>query len=111
MATRTHDVVATIGEYKNNQGEVKKRYTNVGSGFTDDQGRISLKLDTVPVSPEWSGWLSLYPIKDRDQQEQQRRQDPQRQQQRPAPSNHSVPSNRPNSAPADDYGDEDDIPF
>lgn len=31
--------------------------------------------------------------------------------QRPAPSNHSVPANRPGSAPDEDYGDEDDIPF
>lgn len=57
---RTHDVVVTTGEYTNGQGEKKKRYTNVGSAFTDDQGRISIKLDCVPVTPEWSGWLSLY---------------------------------------------------
>lgn len=61
---RTHDVVATIGKYTH-AGEEKKRYANVGSAFTDDQGRISIKLDTVPVSPEWSGFLSLYPVKDR----------------------------------------------
>lgn len=79
---RTHDVVATVGTYKSN-GEEKKRYSTVGSAFTDDQGRISIKLDTVPVSPDWSGWLSLYPAKERDSQERparqqstQRRQDP-----------------------------------
>lgn len=105
-STRTHDVSATIGEYTNGQGEKKKRYINVGSAFTDEQGRISIKMDAVPVSPEWSGWLSLYPVKERDGQQAPRQQTQQRQE----PRNYSVPSNRTN-APEEDYGDEDDIPF
>jgi hypothetical protein len=32
--------------------------------FTDDQGRISLKIDAMPVTPDWSGFLSLYPLDD-----------------------------------------------
>ena len=61
MSTRkTHDIVATVGEYTDRNGQPKKRYSKIGAAFTDDQGRISLKLDTVPVSPDWSGWLSLY---------------------------------------------------
>ena len=72
---KTHDVVATVGTYKDRQsGEDKKRYQNVGSAFTDDDGRISIKLDAVPVGPEWSGWLSLYlPKDDRGQARQERR--------------------------------------
>lgn len=68
---RTHDVTATIGEYTNGQGEKKKRYINVGSAFTDDQGRVSIKLDAVPTNPEWSGWLSLYPVREREGGQQQ----------------------------------------
>ena len=63
---RTHDVVATVGNYEKN-GEKKKRFANVGSAFTDEEGRVSIKLDSVPVSPEWSGWLSLYPIEKSEQ--------------------------------------------
>jgi len=88
----THDVVATIGTYKGNDGSDKKNYLNVGKAFTDDQGRLSLKLDAVPVTPEWSGWLSLYERKEKEQRQQQA------QTQRPA---------RP--APLDP--DEDDIPY
>jgi len=62
----THDIVATIGKYKDRStGEEKKQYLTVGKCFTDDQGRQSLKIDAIPVTPEWSGWLSLYPIKDK----------------------------------------------
>lgn len=92
----THDVVATTGEYTNQSGEKKKEYTNVGKAFTDDQGRISIKMKTIPVGPEWSGWLSLYPAKEREPQGI-----PQR------PTQRSMPP-----APAVvDLGDDDDVPF
>lgn len=67
MAKKLYDAVATIGEYKDRNGETKKRYINVGSVFENDKGSLSLKLDSVPVSPEWSGWISFYEPKERDQ--------------------------------------------
>lgn len=91
MAKYTHDVVATIGEYTTGNGEKKKRYMNAGKAFQDDQGRISLKIDAVPVGPEWSGWLSLYPRKD-DQGGGQR-------QSAPAPTRSAAPPS------AEDDGD------
>lgn len=66
MARKVFDVVATVGKYTDKQGNEKKRYTNVGAVFEDDQGRLSIKLETIPVGPEWSGWISLYPPKERD---------------------------------------------
>lgn len=75
-AKRTHDVVATVGKYTDAGGAEKKRYANVGSAFTDDQGRVSIKLDTVPVTPEWSGWLSLYPVESRKESRPQREERP-----------------------------------
>ena len=93
----THDVVATVGEYTDSRGEKKKRYQNVGKAFTDDQGRVSLKMDAVPVGPEWSGWLSLYPRKDYLEPAQGAQR-----QSRPAPT-------QPPRGPDDDEGDE--VPF
>lgn len=101
----THDIVATIGEYTDRTtGETKKRYLTIGKGFTDDQGRISAKLDAIPVGPEWSGWISLYPAKDREQQ-------------RPAPARQQPQERqRHEQAKADTAGamtanDEEEIPF
>lgn len=75
MAKATNKIVATIGTYKDRQtGEEKKRYLTVGTAFSDEQGRVSLKIDAMPVSPEWSGWLSLYPLDEDRQQQQQPRQ-------------------------------------
>ena len=66
MATKKFDVVATVGEYTAKDGSTKKRYMNVGVCFENDEGQLSIKLETIPVGPNWSGWLSLYEPKERD---------------------------------------------
>lgn len=63
-AQYTHDVVATVGSYRDREGNEKKRFVNIGKCFTQENGRMSIKLDTIPVGPEWSGWLSLYEKKE-----------------------------------------------
>ena len=65
MAKKIYDVVATVGKYTDNQGNEKKRYVNVGAVFESDKG-MSMKLETLPVGPEWSGWLSFYEPKQRE---------------------------------------------
>jgi len=60
MTKKVYDVVATVGEYTTKGGEKKKRYLNVGSCFQNEQGRMSIKLDAIPVGQDWSGWVSLY---------------------------------------------------
>ena len=67
---KKYDAVATVGKYKNNQGEEKKRYLNVGTVFESDDGRLSMKMEALPVGTEWSGWLSFYEPKN-DQQPRQ----------------------------------------
>ena len=96
MSKYTHDIVATVGEFTNRSGETKKKYQKCGAAFTGDDGRVSLKLDAVPCSPDWSGWLSLYPKKEYDAPQAQQRpaQEPVRQQ----------------AAPTSAEG-QDDIPF
>lgn len=66
MATKKYDAVATIGKYTDRQGNEKKRYINIGTVFENDEGHLSLKLDSVPVSPEWSGWVSFFEPKARE---------------------------------------------
>ena len=95
MSAPTHDVVATIGEYTDRDGNKKKRYLTCGKCFTDDQGRQSLKMDAIP-GPGWSGWLSLYPI---EKQAPRQAPDP-----RPQRTTTSTP-------PPEDDGADDDIPF
>lgn len=63
MATLKFEAVATLGKDKNG----KMRYQKVGAVFESDKG-LSLKLDCLPVgAPEWNGWISLYPPKDKSE--------------------------------------------
>lgn len=60
MNKTQYDLVATIGEYTDREGNTKKRYQKCGVAFTNDEGQTSIKLDAIPVTPEWNGWISLY---------------------------------------------------
>jgi hypothetical protein len=61
MTKKIYDLVATVGEYTNKTtGEKKKRTINVGSVFQKDDSYMFIKLESIPVGPEWSGWLSCY---------------------------------------------------
>jgi hypothetical protein len=46
----------------------KKRWIKIGAAFTDEQGRLSIKLDCVPlgVDPARGCWLSLFEAKPRE---------------------------------------------
>jgi len=56
------DVVAKVQV----DGQDKARWVNCGAVF-EKEGRLSLKLESLPVGPGWNGWLSLFEPKDRDQ--------------------------------------------
>lgn len=88
---KKYDAVATVGKYTDREGNEKKRYVTIGAVFEDDQGRMSMKLDAVPCSPDWSGWASFYEP-DRNRQAQ------------PAPQ-----ASTPQPQDSEDFGD--DIPF
>lgn len=97
-----YEAVATIGKYKDRQtGEEKKQFLKVGTVFESEDGRLSLKLDAVPCSPEWSGFISFYEPKPRDGQQARQPLPADRQQSRGMP---------PAPAAASDH-DDDDIPF
>jgi hypothetical protein len=57
---KIYDAVATVGKYTDQQGNEKKRYVTIGAVFEGDDGRLSMKLESIPVGPSWSGWVSFY---------------------------------------------------
>jgi len=74
---KTHDAVVSLGEYTDGEGQTKKRYKNIGTVFTRDDGSQAMKLDTVPLGQDWNGWINFYEPQnqrnDRPQQQQQTR--------------------------------------
>lgn len=71
MPKKIYDAVASVGEYTDRNGATKKRYVNIGAVFESDDGKyMSLKLESIPVGPNWSGWVSFFVPKERDQPQQ-----------------------------------------
>ena len=76
MAKRKYDAVATVGEYISADGEKKKRYMTIGTVFENEKGQLSMKLDGIPVTPDWSGWISFFEPKGRNETPSERPQKP-----------------------------------
>jgi hypothetical protein len=90
MATKKFDAAVSTGEYTDKKGVTKKRWMNVGVVMENVKGQLSLKLETVPVGPGWSGWISFF--------------EPKQHAQTPAQEQHQ-------QAKANGYVPEQDIPF
>ena len=59
MRKQRLDAIAAVGEYKDAKtGETKTRFSKLGSVFIDDDGRISMKIDTIPCGTSWDGWVN-----------------------------------------------------
>lgn len=73
---KTHDLSVVVGAYEKN-GEVKKRYSTIGSVLTNDDGKLLLLLDrtfnpagvTNPEDKD-SVMVSMFPIKSREERQQ-----------------------------------------
>lgn len=51
--TKVQNIVGVSKEtYTSKDGKQKRTYTTYGTAFTDKEGRISLKFDTIPT--EWN---------------------------------------------------------
>lgn len=62
-------VVANNGKYTDSQGQEKNRYITIGRAFIREDKSVCIKVDSMPVGPEFSGWLNLYDL-DEDRQQQ-----------------------------------------
>lgn len=70
------DVCTITGKYNDQQGNEKNRYLKVGAWF-DNEGRISVKLEAIPLpDPNGNVWLSLFLRQDDNSNQQQQRQAP-----------------------------------
>lgn len=63
------DLVFSTGEYEKD-GEKRKRWSKAGAVFQDDDGRMSIKFEAMPVG-EWSGWMNIFEKRDESKQPKQ----------------------------------------
>ena len=69
MAKTIYEVTVITGEYKNKDGDTKKRYQRIGSVIETKLGPM-LKMDVTPIIENgWRGWAYLNEPKDEQQQQ------------------------------------------
>ena len=66
---RIKRAVATVGKYTAKDGKEKNRYQNVGTLFKRDDDTVCLKLESIPIGPEFTGWINFYDIDSKPKQE------------------------------------------
>ena len=59
MAKKIGRITADVGHYQGQDGQEKTRWATCGTVF-ENNGKLSVKLETFPVGPEWSGWLRIF---------------------------------------------------
>lgn len=96
---KKYDAVATVRKYKDKEtGEERKQYCTVDTVFESEDGRLSLKLDVVPIGPGWSGYIQFFEPRAREPYT-------------PSPQSRTL-RGMPAAAPVDQGSrDDDDIPF
>lgn len=58
------EITAKCGEYEDRDGTKKARYTRCGVVFEGRDGKLSAKLDALPVA--FDGWLNFWEPKEKD---------------------------------------------
>jgi len=90
MTKAIFDLCYKNGEYTDRNGDKKGRWLKIGTVFESDKG-LSMLLDMVPAGAVAPVWISLFPIKDKNAQ------------------NDSAPVG--NNAQSADDADSDAVPF
>ncbi len=52
---------ATVSEWTDDNGKKCKRTVQVGTIFESANGRLVMKLECLPTSKDWSGWIAFRP--------------------------------------------------
>jgi len=70
MSKVVKEIYCIVGEYRNSQGETKKRYQQIGAVINTKNGPM-LKLDVIPLREGgWDGWAYMDDPKPQDQPKQ-----------------------------------------
>lgn len=62
MSSVKFRAVQTTGTFKNDEGETKKSYQEIGVVFETENGHLAMKLSAYPLPNEKGEiWVNLYP--------------------------------------------------
>jgi hypothetical protein len=64
---RRYELWATVAEWKDAGGKKCKRTAFVGTVFESPNGRLSMKLELLPLIPGWSGFIAFRDVTHSDE--------------------------------------------
>jgi hypothetical protein len=67
---KQYDIKYAAREYKTSDGTQKTYWSQHGSMWIDDNGSVTIKLDSIPVGEKWTGYMKAFPTKPREQKTQ-----------------------------------------
>ena len=67
MSKVSKEISCIVGEYRNSEGQTKKRYQRIGSVIDTKNGPM-LKIDVIPLREGgWDGWAYMNDPKPQDE--------------------------------------------
>jgi hypothetical protein len=64
------DIKYAARDYQTSDGSRKTYWSQHGSMWIDDNGSVTIKLDSIPVGEKWTGYMKAFPTKPREQKTQ-----------------------------------------
>lgn len=58
---KTHTIHATLRTWKDERGNEHKHRIECGAVFTSSSGRMVIKIEAIPCTKDFAGWLSTTP--------------------------------------------------
>lgn len=62
QSRRKYEMLATVAEWKDAGGRTQKRTVPIGTVFESPNGRLSARLELIPIHPGWSGFVAFREI-------------------------------------------------
>jgi hypothetical protein len=64
------DIKYAARDYQTSDGSRKTYWSQHGSMWIDENGSVTIKLDSIPVGEKWTGYMKAFPTKTREQKTQ-----------------------------------------
>lgn len=64
------DIKYAARDYQTSDGSRKTYWSQHGSMWIDDNGSVTIKLDSIPIGEKWTGYMKAFPSKPREQKTQ-----------------------------------------
>ena len=67
---KQYDIKFAARKYTTQDGQEKTYWSNHGTMWMDEEGKVTIKLDSIPQSANWDGYFKAFPHRPKDDRSQ-----------------------------------------